>query len=90
MIKMEAARIGDISRMKSVVRSSHDINAQANDGYTALHCTAKADQVEMIRYSLRKGGATKSLESNIGDRDRSWRKSFDRRITAGDRSMRQS
>jgi ankyrin repeat protein len=50
-----SARTGHIPALESMLNTGFDINSQAGDGNTGLHCAAHANQVETVDYLLRKG-----------------------------------
>ncbi|KAH7072179.1 ankyrin repeat-containing domain protein [Paraphoma chrysanthemicola] len=52
---MAAAGRGDEVLLDYALSLVSDINYQAEDGYTALHCASKAGQTAIVRYLLKKG-----------------------------------
>jgi ankyrin repeat protein len=54
---MEAASTGNFSLLERMLDMGVDMNVQAQDGYTALHCAAKTGQVAIISFLLDKGAA---------------------------------
>jgi ankyrin repeat protein len=49
---MSAASTGDNQRLAHLLQLGMNVNIEAPDGYTALHCAAKAGHVHTIRYLL--------------------------------------
>lgn len=45
--------MGNITTLQDVLRAGIDIDAQADDGRTALHCAARSGQVEVVRWLLK-------------------------------------
>jgi ankyrin repeat protein len=54
-VLMEAASTGNISLLDGLLAQGIAVNANAQDGYTAMHCAARTGQVAMIRHLLTKG-----------------------------------
>jgi ankyrin repeat protein len=54
---MEAASTGNSWLLGHMLQMGVDVNVQAQDGYTALHCAAKIGQVAIISFLLDKGAA---------------------------------
>jgi len=62
---MLAASAGNIGLAQAILRSNVDISMQADDGSTALHCAAKADQTDMV-YLLLESGARSDIVNSKG------------------------
>jgi ankyrin repeat protein len=54
-VLMEAACTGNISLLDRLLAQGIAVNANAQDGYTTMHCAARTGQVAMIRHLLTKG-----------------------------------
>ncbi len=52
---MEAATTGSIGTIKTMLKLGIDVSVKAGDGSTALHCAAKAGQLDMVRYLVEQG-----------------------------------
>jgi ankyrin repeat protein len=52
---MDSASTGNCSLLEQMLSLGIDVNVQAEDGYTALHCAAKTGQVAIIHLLLGKG-----------------------------------
>jgi ankyrin repeat protein len=61
---MEAASTGDSVLLDHMLEMGVDVNVQAEDGYTALHCAAKTGQVAIIDFLLGKGATVDSLNTH--------------------------
>jgi ankyrin repeat protein len=62
---MEAASTGNSALLERVLDMGVDVNVQAEDGYTALHCAAKTGQLVIISLLLTKGAAVDPLNTKI-------------------------
>lgn len=47
----DAANTGRVDVLEYCLRAGLDINLKADDGFTALHCAARLDQVEALKVS---------------------------------------
>jgi ankyrin repeat protein len=65
---MEAASTGNSALLERVLDMGVDVNVQAEDGYTALHCAAKTGQLVIISLLLTKGAAVDPLNTKIQER----------------------
>ena len=54
-VMMSAASTGDVLRLAHLLQRGLDVNMKADDGYTALHCAARAGQAAAVRYLLHHG-----------------------------------
>lgn len=52
---MQAASAGCIVFLAHALRAGIDVNVKSPDGFTALHCAARADQVDTLHYLLSRG-----------------------------------
>jgi ankyrin repeat protein len=57
---MSAASTGDNQRLTSLLEGGMSVNTVAADGYTALHCAARAGHVHTIRFLLQHGANIES------------------------------
>jgi len=62
---MQAASAGNLGFVRIILQSGVDISKQADDGSTALHCAAKADQTDMV-YLLIESGARSDIVNSKG------------------------
>ena len=62
---MQAASAGNLGLVQAILQSGVDISKQADDGSTALHCAAKADQTGMICLLI-ESGARSDIVNNKG------------------------
>jgi ankyrin repeat protein len=62
---MEAASTGNFSLLERMLDMGVDVNVQAEDGYTALHCAAKTGQLAIISFLLTKGAAIDPRNTKI-------------------------
>ena len=60
---MQAASAGNIGLVQAILQSDVDISMQADDGSTALHCAAKADQTDMVNLLIEWGAQSDVLNS---------------------------
>lgn len=67
-VAMSAARTGDISRLSDLLKYGMDVNITADDGYTALHCAARAGETATVDFLLENGARIDS--NNIQMRQR--------------------
>ena len=51
----EAARQGDLDRLRLLVDAGADVNTKAGEGYTALHVAAERGDLEMAEFLVAKG-----------------------------------
>jgi ankyrin repeat protein len=58
---MQAASTGNVVFVQIIIRSGVSVSVQADDGCTALHCAAKADQIDMISLLIELGGQLEIL-----------------------------
>jgi ankyrin repeat protein len=65
---MDSASTGNCSLLEQMLSMGIDVNVQAEDGYTALHCAAKTGQVAIIRLLLWKGAAVDSRNAKCHQR----------------------
>jgi ankyrin repeat protein len=65
---MEAASTGNSSLLERMLEMGVDVNVQAEDGYTALHCAAKTGQVAIMSFLLDKGAAVDLRNIKIQER----------------------
>jgi ankyrin repeat protein len=49
---MDAASTGNVSLIQDLIQRGMDVNASADDGYSALHCAARGGQETTVRYLL--------------------------------------
>ena len=61
---MQAASTGNISHVVAILQSGMDVSVQADDGSTALHCAAKADQADIIHFLIEQGAKLDVLNEN--------------------------
>ena len=61
-----AASDGDLSRVKQFLQEGVDINAQDENGYSALHAAVSYDHLELVKFLLANGAAI-SLADQDGD-----------------------
>lgn len=52
---MQAASAGSVVFLAHALRAGIDINTRSPDGFTALHCAARADQIDTLHYLLSRG-----------------------------------
>jgi ankyrin repeat protein len=52
---MQAAISGNIGLVKAILRLGVEVSSRADDGSTALHCAARADEVEVAHFLLQAG-----------------------------------
>ncbi len=62
----DAARRGDVSEVRALIRAGEDVNAAHGDGMTALHWAAELRNNEMAELVL-SGGANPEARTRLGD-----------------------
>jgi len=65
---MQAASAGNLGLIQAILQSGVGISMQADDGSTALHCAAKADQTDMINLLI-ESGAKSDITNSKGNVD---------------------
>jgi len=60
---MQAASAGNLGFVQIILQSGVDISTQADDGSTALHCAAKADQTDMVHLLIESGARSDIVNS---------------------------
>ena len=65
---MQAATAGNLGLVQAILQSGVGISMQADDGSTALHCAAKADQTDMINLLI-ESGAKSDITNSKGNVD---------------------
>jgi ankyrin repeat protein len=64
---MQAASAGRIDVLRQcLLQPGFDINVKADDGFTALHCAARAGQTTAVHYLLRHRADSRIRSDNIG------------------------
>lgn len=61
---MGAASTGRVDILQYCRRAGLDVNMRADDGFTALHCAARSDQMEALTYLLRFGANANTYSDN--------------------------
>ena len=57
--------MGRVDILEICLRSGLDVNLKADDGFTPLHCAARMDQADALRYLLRHGASANTYSSNF-------------------------
>jgi len=60
---MQAASAGNVGFVQAILQSGVGISIQADDGSTALHCAAKADQTDMVCLLIESGARSDIVNS---------------------------
>lgn len=65
---IEAARKGDIKKLRNLLDGGADVNAALKDGYTALMMAANSDfsDIQTVKFLVEKGADT-SIKNKSGD-----------------------
>ncbi|KAM0280056.1 hypothetical protein ACHAQH_004251 [Verticillium albo-atrum] len=64
----ESAKTGNVAHLKGFVAQGVSINGQNEDGYTALICATRANQVDAVRYLLAAEAELNFRDSHSGKR----------------------
>jgi ankyrin repeat protein len=65
---MEAASTNNCSLLEYMLNMGIHVNVETEDGYTALHCAAKAGETTMIRFLLSKGATVDPRNTKMQER----------------------
>jgi ankyrin repeat protein len=65
---MEAASTNNYSLLEYMLSMGIHVNVETEDGYTALHCSAKAGETTMIRFLMGKGATVDPRNTKMQER----------------------